>query len=353
MTLAEAALLYAERFKRPVFPLAPREKYPIVRRGLKQATTNATTITKWWKRTPNANIGFLCGKGLLVLDVDGPVGAASLAKLEKRFGALPETVEAKTARGRHVFFDVGDRPAVTGSGGLGRGLDTRGDDSYIVAPPSVHPSGKIYTWVRHPGTKLAKAPRWILKALEAPPQGTAPEGRAGRGPGYLGDYRPADTSRSGVDLALTFKLIREGWSDDDIADELMKVSEKAADYGDPASYVARTVAFARGAHEAGRSRARVKGVWLQRYGARGSLAAMARVRLALAVEGLPERVMAHVVVPTEGHERAREVYDAVLGDVPAEELVRGRITVLRGVLGRELDVAVRGGVVRWMKRVGS
>lgn len=360
MTLASEALLYAVRFKRPVFPLAPRAKHPIVRHGLKHATTNPEVIAKWWQKTPDANIGFLCGKGLLVVDVDGPIGRKALAHLEKRNGALPETVTAKTARGRHIFFDVGDRPAPTTSDALGRKLDTRGEDSYIVAPPSVHPSGKLYQWERPPGTKLAKAPAWLLALLDdhekrrKAPKGTAPVRGApsALGPSYgAGTYRPVDTSRSGVDLALCFRRLREGASDDDIVEELSDVSEKAADYSDPESYVLRTVAFARAAHDAGKSLAVVKGVWLQHYGAFGGKRAMVRVKMALAVEGVTGRVDAFVVVPTTGYEASADVYEAVLGGIDSKELARGRVGALRAMLGRRLEVAVRGGVVKWMRRV--
>jgi hypothetical protein len=342
-----------------VFPLAPRDKHPIVRKGLKQATTNPNTIERWWKRTPDANIALLCGKGLLVVDVDGPIGRKSLTFLERQHGRLPATVTAKTARGRHYFFDVGDGPAVTTSGVLGSKLDTRGDDSYVVAPPSIHPSGKTYRWERPPGTPLAKAPKWLVQLLadhaaRAPgapkATGTTPVESRPRAYG-AGTYRELDNSRSGVDLRLCFKLVREGWRDDQIAAELERVSEKVADYSDPASYIARTVAFARGCHEAGNTPARVVGVWLQHYGAYGGKKAMTRVKMALFVEGIKSRVDAFVVVPTLGYESSQELYGAILGDIPWIQLAKGNVEPLRKVLNRRLEVAVKGGVVKWMRRM--
>jgi Bifunctional DNA primase/polymerase, N-terminal len=49
--------------------------------------------------------------------------------------------------------------------GLAQGIDVRGDGGYIVAPPSVHPSGRRYAWVpgRSPAEIVPAAlPRWIF-----------------------------------------------------------------------------------------------------------------------------------------------------------------------------------------------
>jgi hypothetical protein len=48
---------------------------------------------------------------------------------------------------------------------VAQGIDLRADGGYIVAPPSVHPTGKPYAWaaVRSPGDiDLAPLPRWLL-----------------------------------------------------------------------------------------------------------------------------------------------------------------------------------------------
>src|SRR5690349_15442981 len=69
-------------------------KHPLaalVRHGCKDATTDTYTLRRWWADWPDANVGISTGaaSGLLVLDVDGPVGAATLADLERQHGALP------------------------------------------------------------------------------------------------------------------------------------------------------------------------------------------------------------------------------------------------------------------------
>jgi hypothetical protein len=51
--------------------------------GLKDATSDPTQLTRWWRRWPQANIGLVTGERADVLDVDGPAGRAAL----RRFAA--------------------------------------------------------------------------------------------------------------------------------------------------------------------------------------------------------------------------------------------------------------------------
>ena len=53
-----------------MFPLKPRDKVPATTHGVKDATTDEATIREWWAKTPNANIGFATGDGIVVVDID-------------------------------------------------------------------------------------------------------------------------------------------------------------------------------------------------------------------------------------------------------------------------------------------
>lgn len=165
-TLARAAIKYAEKGYR-VFPLEPRGKTPRTEHGVKDATTDVEQVTRWWRAIPDANIGIATGSGLLVLDIDGPGGAASLAELTDLYGPLPLTPTQKTGKGRHYLFAV-DGPVKNSASRIAPGIDTRGDGGYIVGGPSIHPNGEPYAWdadARPSQIDAAPCPQWILDKL--------------------------------------------------------------------------------------------------------------------------------------------------------------------------------------------
>lgn len=173
----------------PVFPLEARGKRPLTPTGCKAATLDPAMIAEWWDRWPTANIGIATGSGLFVFDVDGPEGEAALVELEAKNGKLPETLQVRTGRGRHVYFRGGPR-LKNSAGKLGPKLDTRGEGGYVVAPPSVHESGAVYTFT-NPGTPMADVPAWLVERLtekpKAEPRPPAPPVGRGYGAAALAD----------------------------------------------------------------------------------------------------------------------------------------------------------------------
>jgi predicted P-loop ATPase len=164
--LATAAINYARKGYR-VFPLEPRGKTPRTEHGVKDATTDIEQVTRWWRAMPDANIGIATGSGLLVLDIDGPQGQASLDELEGLYGPLPRTPTQRTGKGRHFLFAV-TGPVKNSASRIGPGIDTRGDGGYIVGGPSIHPNGEPYTWdadARPSQLPAAPCPAWILDRL--------------------------------------------------------------------------------------------------------------------------------------------------------------------------------------------
>lgn len=182
-----AAIAYARDFGWAVFPLRPRDKIPMIGPsrpgaldgGFHLATKDFAQINAWWTRWPDANIGLRCGdaSGVFVLDLDGPEAEAALGRLQGEHGALPETLQQRTGKGRHLLFRHVEGVRNRGGGYLvdGKrvqcpGFDVRGDGGYIVLPPSVHPSGRVYAWSSAPeSTPIASAPAWLVNALVPPP----------------------------------------------------------------------------------------------------------------------------------------------------------------------------------------
>jgi hypothetical protein len=145
-----AAFAYAARGWSPI-PIEPRGKRPLVPwLEFQQRIADAGEIAAWFARWPDANVGIVTGRvsGIVVVDVDAQHGGlASLRELERAHGALPPTVQAITGGGgRHLYFALGDAP-LHNRVGIRPGIDLRGEGGCVVAPPSLHPSGRRYAWV--------------------------------------------------------------------------------------------------------------------------------------------------------------------------------------------------------------
>lgn len=128
-------------------------KHPRTANGLKSATKDAKQIKEWWTKWPEANIGIVTGaiSGIIAVDVDcghktGGSGAESLANWETEHGILPKTWTSLTGGGgNHYIFECTDS-SLKNKAGILPGVDIRANGGYIVAPPSLHISGKRYEW---------------------------------------------------------------------------------------------------------------------------------------------------------------------------------------------------------------
>jgi Bifunctional DNA primase/polymerase, N-terminal len=172
MPLLEAALAYAA-MGLPVFPLhspvfdadgtfvrcdckkgarcQDAGKHPWTEHGLLNATTNPDIIRRWWANWPQANIGLRTWTrgGIVVLDADDDV--AGLKEAAAYGVDISTHLHTRTGRGAHYPYRVPDSEMLTnktkkcGSWPL-EYCDARGRGGYIVAPPSVHASGRTYVW---------------------------------------------------------------------------------------------------------------------------------------------------------------------------------------------------------------
>jgi len=150
-TFAERASYYVDVLRWPVFPVS-RNKVPCIKGGCHAASLDPTLIARWAREFPHANVAVATGKpsGVVVIDIDGPVGEESWKKLIRRvWWREPVCPQVITAKGRHLYFSgsgVGNRVSSV----LGKGIDVRGDGGSAILPPSIHETGVVYEWLDYP-----------------------------------------------------------------------------------------------------------------------------------------------------------------------------------------------------------
>ena len=126
-------------------------------------------VAAWRKTHDKSNLAVITGavSGIFVMDVDSPEGQGEVNKQ-----GVPETVTAKTAKGRHYFFNHPGRH-VKNDVRILDGVDIKGDGGYVVLPPSIHPdTGLPYAWEHSPleNATVADAPQWLLDLIEGEAQ---------------------------------------------------------------------------------------------------------------------------------------------------------------------------------------
>lgn len=157
MTLREAAQYYL-RLGLAVFPIKPKSKQPITPHGVKDASRDEKQIEQWWSQYPDANIGIATGAvsgGLVVIDLDvkpdqGIDGRVTLREWEAEHGKLPGDTWLSITGGGGYHYCYQSRDTVKNRTSIYEGIDIRGDGGYIVAPPSIHESGRAYEWEQDP-----------------------------------------------------------------------------------------------------------------------------------------------------------------------------------------------------------
>lgn len=136
-------------------PLPEGKKFPPPRGVPNDIDYTESTLENWLADTRFRNIGSIVPDGVVVLDIDGAPGQATLTELENRLGSLPPTwISFRGNPDRyHLWFVT---PAgLTWPGKLGAGLDViYRHYRYMVCPPSIHPDGGQYRWANLRGNSL-------------------------------------------------------------------------------------------------------------------------------------------------------------------------------------------------------
>jgi hypothetical protein len=152
-----AAADYRERGLATI-PVKRRSKEPKLPKGhpfLKRKATDAELASFDFRH----NVAIVTGKisGIVVLDDDDDGET-----MRKNGWHAPATPTVRTKRGYQYYmrcpaegfptFDIAEK------------VEVRGDGAYVVAPPSIHPSGEQYEWAISPDeAEFADLPEWLLK----------------------------------------------------------------------------------------------------------------------------------------------------------------------------------------------
>lgn len=162
-----------------------------------------------------SGVGIVTGpiSGVLVLDVDGPEGETELQK-----HGHPVTPMVRTASGgMHLYFRHPQQHVRTGIR-VAPGLDVKASGGYVVAPPSVGPSGAPYQWIISPDdAELADPPPWLMRLLRR---------ERSKGPAAAVGERIPSGERNKVLTSLAGTMRRRGMGEAEILAALKVANEQ-------------------------------------------------------------------------------------------------------------------------------
>src|ERR1700691_2890876 len=170
----EAALSWAARGFR-IFPLQVNSKDPTELAWTSYATNDPETVRKMWTDPVlgierDNNIGFLTS-GWIVPDVDvkkGKRGLETFAELGLDF----DTLTTRTASGGYHLIYRGLPDRIVGGSPLGKGIDIRSHNGYVVAPGSTIDGVEYVVEIDAP---VAEFPSHLRPLLRSPRARATPE----------------------------------------------------------------------------------------------------------------------------------------------------------------------------------
>jgi hypothetical protein len=143
-------------------------------REFQERRATGDEVRDWWNRRPASNVAIVTGtiSRLAVFDVDVRSGGlATLAELDADGHTMPfDNPLAETGtRGLHHYSELS---APLAKAAPYQGIELQADGGLVVAPPSLHKSGRRYRWLRDLDAPLAPLPSWLREA--ATPKYSAP-----------------------------------------------------------------------------------------------------------------------------------------------------------------------------------
>lgn len=164
MTTLDQALLYRGRGW-SVIPLKPKDKRPLIKwEEFQSRLPSLEELHSWFDHTEN-NLAIVTGKvsDLTVIDADSEEAVELCGQL-----GIDTGPQVTTGKGKHFYCQY-----LEGSRNFAKrkelpGIDLRSEGGYVVAPPSIHPSGALYTWYSF-NIALPRLPKWVLSTQRGLP----------------------------------------------------------------------------------------------------------------------------------------------------------------------------------------
>lgn len=133
-----------------ILPVKPSEKRPYMTNWLQYQHTKATKemADSWFTSLTGAGVGMVTGRisGVVVLDVESYCNIP----IDELLCRYPTQMISRTGTGGyHLFYLYPNGVSkIANRVGIFEGADIRADGGFIVLPPTRHPNGKLYEWVK-------------------------------------------------------------------------------------------------------------------------------------------------------------------------------------------------------------
>lgn len=133
-----------------ILPVKPEEKRPYMTNWLQYTRTRApkAVVENWFNTLSRAGVGVVTGRisNMVVLDVE----SWCKTPIEEILKKYPTQMIARSGSGGyHLFYQYPTNVAkVSNRVGLFEGADLRADGGFIVLPPTTHPNGNRYEWIK-------------------------------------------------------------------------------------------------------------------------------------------------------------------------------------------------------------
>jgi len=118
-------------------------------------------VEQWCSQDNLAGFAVVTGEisNLVVLDIDLGADSANLS--------LPKTPIVQTGSGGyHYYFQYPKDQIIKNHTAFRSKMDIRGTGGYAILPPTIHPNGKTYQWIRDLNKPLALMPQWLITELK-------------------------------------------------------------------------------------------------------------------------------------------------------------------------------------------